>query len=71
MRSHICPKCQGPMTEGFLLDTTFGANNIGKWVEGIPQMSIWGGAKLRGRKKFDVQSWRCERCGFLENYACF
>jgi hypothetical protein len=69
MRSHTCPKCQGAMTEGFLLDATYGANTVGQWVDGIPQKSFWGGAKLRGKKKFEVQSWRCERCGFLENYA--
>jgi hypothetical protein len=71
MRSHICPKCQGQMTEGFLLDKIHGTNTVGKWIEGIPQLSLWSGIKLRGRKKFDVQSWRCDRCGFLENYARF
>jgi hypothetical protein len=70
MRSQICPKCQGKMAEGFLLDATYGANKVGQWFEGIPQIGFLGSIKLRGRKKFNVQSLRCERCGFLENYAC-
>jgi Domain of unknown function (DUF6487) len=69
MRSHTCPKCQGTMTEGFLLDTIYDGNKVGQWFEGIPQIGFLGSVKLRGRKKFDVRSWRCERCGFLENYA--
>lgn len=69
MRSHSCPKCQGSMVEGFLVDTTHGGHKIGVWAEGVPEKSFWTGVKLRGKKKYSIQSWRCGRCGFLENYA--
>jgi hypothetical protein len=57
------------MTEGFLADATYGGINAGQWIEGIPEKSIWSGIKLRGKNRYNVQSWRCQRCGFLENYA--
>lgn len=69
MRSNSCPKCQGPMTEGFLVDAVYGGNRVTQWAEGLPEKSIWVGLKLRGKKLVDVQSWRCQRCGYLENYA--
>ncbi len=69
MRSNICPKCQSTMTEGFLVDATYGSKNVGQWAEGVPQKSLWAGVKLRGKIKLDVQSWRCQRCGYLEHYA--
>jgi hypothetical protein len=57
------------MVEGFVLDRDYGSKYAGKWVEGAPQKSIWGGIKLRGRNSRIIQSWRCSRCGLLENYA--
>ena len=69
MKSHNCPKCQASMTVGFLVDTTHGGYGFGQWAEGTPEKSFWTGVKLRGRKKFSIQSWRCQRCGSLESYA--
>lgn len=69
MKSHKCPKCQASMIEGFLVDATDSYKKVGCWVGGAPEKSIWGGIKLRGKNRYSVQSWRCQRCGFLENYA--
>lgn len=70
MRSNGCPKCQGTMEEGFLLDINqSGGRAVTSWVEGAPQKSFWLGVKIAKRKKIDVQTWRCGRCGFLESYA--
>lgn len=57
------------MTEGFIADRDYGSKYAGKWVEGAPHGSIWGGVKLRGKVTREIQSWRCNRCGLLENYA--
>jgi hypothetical protein len=65
-----CPKCQGSMKEGFIIDHTHGgARTVGSWVEGKPEKSIWTGLKLGGRKPAPIEVWRCSRCGFLESYA--
>ena len=68
--SKQCPKCSGSMTEGFVVDHgDNGRTMVGSWVEGQPQKSIWTGLKLGGKAKFDIATWRCSRCGFLEHYA--
>ena len=70
MRGSECPKCQGSMTQGYMLD--IGDNNrrtVGKWVEGAPEKSFWLGLKTGDRATYDIQTFRCGRCGFLENYA--
>ena len=69
MRSHSCSKCQESMTEGFIVDASHGTQSVSRWVEGVPEKSLWTGIKLRGKTSHEVQTWRCGRCGFLENYA--
>lgn len=69
MRSTDCPKCQGRMEEGFLLDQTYGTRAPVDWIEGPPEKSIWNGLKLGDRMRMTVETWRCGRCGFLESYA--
>lgn len=58
------------MTEGFLIDNAYGSRTVGSWLEGEPQKSIWhDGIKLAGKTPIEIESWRCDRCGFLESYA--
>jgi len=64
-----CPKCQSSMKQGFVLDHTYGWRGVSTWIERAPEKSIWVGLKLSGRKAFEVESWRCTRCGYLEHYA--
>lgn len=70
MPARTCPKCAGRMTSGSVIgkDTNGGYGDV-VWVEGAPEKSIWTGLRLRGRTLLSVVSFRCERCGFLENYA--
>ena len=57
------------MAEGYVIDRTYGSVAVGSWVEGTPERSVWTGLKLAGKAKIDVATWRCGRCGFLEQYA--
>jgi hypothetical protein len=58
------------MSEGYILDITqSGGRSVPKWIEGPPEKSMWVGLKITGRANLDIQTWRCGRCGFLENYA--
>ena len=58
------------MSEGFVLDINqSGGRTVATWVEGAPEKSKWVGVKLGKRPKFEIQTWRCRRCGFLESYA--
>ena len=57
------------MDEGFIPEMTRHSQNVDTWFEGRPEKSFWTGLKTRGRKNYKIESWRCGRCGFLENYA--
>lgn len=61
-----CPKCRAGMDEGFMLDHTHGYAPT--FVLG-PMRSAWWGVKLKGQAKFNVITYRCSRCGFLESYG--
>ncbi len=65
-----CPKCNDLMDEGFLLDR--GDMNVvfqPMWIEGKVEKSIWTGIKTTDRRKKEVITFRCPKCGFLEFYA--
>ena len=40
-----------------------------KWVEGVPESSIWTVTKVPKDKVFQVVTWGCSDCGYLESYA--
>ena len=65
-----CPKCNAVMEEGFIMDLVYGnAKTVSQWVEGEPERSFWTGLKTNDRDKFQVATYRCIRCGYLESYA--
>jgi uncharacterized Fe-S cluster-containing MiaB family protein len=58
------------MSEGFVLDHgDANAASQQKWVEGAPERSFWLGLRTKGRDKFRVRTYRCDKCGYLESYA--
>jgi len=64
-----CPKCDGEMQEGFILDWTEGGRLASSWVAGKPEASFWMGTKIDGKEQHHIQSFRCTKCGYLESYA--
>ncbi len=67
-----CPKCDGPMVQGFIVDHHAGGKRlVSTWVEGAPEKSRWwsGAAKVPADKCLPVGAFRCSVCGFLESYA--
>jgi predicted nucleic-acid-binding Zn-ribbon protein len=65
-----CPKCNGGMEAGFIVDQTGDARaRVETWVEGEPTKSFWTGLKLKDRQQLSVTTYRCDRCGYLESYA--
>jgi hypothetical protein len=64
-----CPKCDGEMVQGFILDVTHGGRLVSQWAEGPPEKSFWTGVKLPAEKLIPVGTFRCDSCGFLESYA--
>ncbi len=68
-RSLKCPKCEGGMSEGFIIDEAHGAYRVPRWQPGKPVKSFWLGIKQRKADQLTVATWRCDRCGYLESYA--
>lgn len=65
-----CPRCDGEMQEGFLLDRgDLEMRHPSVWVAGAPEKSLWLGTKIEGRPSFQISSYRCTSCGYLESYA--
>lgn len=64
-----CPKCSGPMEQGFVLDMTHAGRLVSQWGAGKPVKSFWAGTKLPEEKLIPIGAFRCATCGFLECYA--
>lgn len=65
-----CPKCDGNMTQGYILDSSDAAFFVSSWTSGIPRKSFWTGTKRKPRKELmPIGVFRCSLCGFLEAYA--
>ena len=64
-----CPKCQASMVQGVIIDKNESMRGVSQWLEGTPERSMWVGLKLKGKTPLDIQTFRCTRCAFLENYA--
>lgn len=61
-----CPKCRGSMDIGFMIDHQGGHGP--SFVLG-PLRKRWWGIRVKGQPRFDVLTFRCSRCGFLESHA--
>ena len=66
---HRCPKCDGQMEEGYLLDHTHGGRMQARWIQGQPVRSFWTGLRIADVDRRLVRTYRCTKCGFLESYA--
>jgi predicted nucleic-acid-binding Zn-ribbon protein len=64
-----CPKCGRAMSQGFIVDNTYGGATVSSWQSGKPVRSIWTGVKQDPVSQHEVASFRCNSCGFLEHYA--
>ncbi|HJQ78435.1 MAG TPA: hypothetical protein VJ828_00700 [Lacipirellulaceae bacterium] len=63
-----CPKCNGAMQQGFVVDNTYGGRAVSHWAQGPPQKSFWTGTKLPP-EPLPLAAFRCSSCGFTEFYA--
>jgi hypothetical protein len=72
--THECPKCKGTMTKGFIVDRTGPLSAIvqafmqAQWAEGEPKLGLFG-VQVGGRRLYRITTYRCEKCGYLEDYA--
>jgi len=69
MNQQICPKCQGEMEQGFVLDYFKGGRSVISWSSGQPKKSFFFGIKLFEVKQIPIGTFRCKDCGYLESFA--
>ena len=64
-----CRRCDGRMVEGHIIDTGQSSMVAAlSWHPGAPDKRWWGYKTDKAAKR-RIVSWRCERCGLLEDYA--
>ncbi len=65
-----CPKCDGTLVRGFIVDRTHGAIRLSRWYEGTPKKSFWFDTREpEAEGGIPLGVFRCSECGFLESYA--
>ncbi|WP_246179232.1 hypothetical protein [Actinomadura decatromicini] len=65
-----CTQCGGEdMEPGFVEDTGDHSRGYARWIAGALERGVFGGAKRLGRPRWQIDAWRCRRCGHLELYA--
>lgn len=65
-----CLRCRGRMLLGAVLDK--GDHSVlaqQEWMEGAIEKGRWTGIRTKDRERYIVNTYRCERCGYLESYA--
>jgi len=63
-----CPKCQGEMVRGYVLDLTPVGVRVSEWNAGPPKKAGWTSIK-DSTSQIPMSTFRCQSCGFLESYA--
>jgi hypothetical protein len=71
MSTTKCPKCQGHMEEGYLMDQGDNAPGQSHWrtKESAPRKVLGFITLQQAKTMLAVTTFRCEKCGFLESYA--
>ena len=68
-----CPKCDGEMDRGLLVDASPGGAKPGTWIKGdeLPMIRLHllpPRFEISG-ERYLLEAQRCQQCGFLEWYA--
>lgn len=67
-----CPKCNGEMVLGHVLDIAPNGACVGQWTKGEPK-KVWRFLcwyyPIRIPESTPIGTFRCGSCGFLESYA--
>ncbi|UGQ14302.1 hypothetical protein LO772_12330 [Yinghuangia sp. ASG 101] len=65
-----CTRCSAHGLEaGFIEDTGQSATGNVRWIAGRLERGMFGGAKRRGRSRWQLDAFRCPGCGHLELFA--
>lgn len=54
-----CPKCEGEMEQGFIVDYSHAALFVSQWAPGAPKKSFWQQTRLPKEGVIPVGTFRC------------
>ena len=65
-----CSACGGQAMEpGFIEANGEGSRGFARWIPGVLEVGLFGGARRMGRQRFAIATLRCMRCQHLELYV--
>jgi hypothetical protein len=65
-----CAQCGAVGLEpGFVEDMGQGSRGYSRWISGPLQRGLFGGAKVGGRPRWQIDAFRCPNCAHLELFA--
>ncbi|GAA2121335.1 hypothetical protein [Actinomadura alba] len=69
--NHIkCTQCgEVGLEPGFIEDAGEHSKGYARWIAGALEKGVLGGAKRFGRQRWQIDSFRCPKCGHLELFA--
>lgn len=56
------------MEQGFIPEAKDHSTRVSLWIAGAPQKR-WYGLRTWRVPAIEVETWRCQRCAYLESYA--
>ncbi len=54
---------------GFLEDQGQSSGGYARWIEGPLELGIFGGARRLGKRRHEIEAYRCSSCSHLELFA--
>ncbi|WP_255950855.1 hypothetical protein [Streptomyces odontomachi] len=70
MNTFKCTQCDTVgLTDGFIEDAGEHSRGYARWIEGALERGVFGGAKRMGRPRWQIEAYRCPKCGHLELFA--
>jgi DNA-directed RNA polymerase subunit RPC12/RpoP len=65
-----CTQCGATGLEpGFIEDSGEGSRGYARWIAGPLERGLLGGAKRKGRARWQIDAHRCPQCSHLELFA--
>ncbi|MBN3929876.1 hypothetical protein IQ279_09525 [Streptomyces verrucosisporus] len=65
-----CTQCGTTGLEpGFIEDSGDNSRGYARWIAGPLEFGPFGGARRMGRPRWQIDAYRCPKCGHLELFA--
>ncbi len=68
MAEKKCTHCGGTALEPGYIGGNYETECV-RWISGALTKGFFGGIKMKGRRRLDVEVWRCDDCEHLELFA--